>query len=49
MATSNATANMCRRQAFTGKGITFIEMMFDDEMVTTSTTHDTKDCTLYTY
>ena len=43
MATSNATANMCRRQAFTGKGITFIEMMFDDEMVTTSTTPDTKD------
>ena len=42
-ATSNATANMCRRQSFNGKGITFIEMMFDDEMVTTSTTPDTKD------
>ena len=42
-ATSNATANMCRRQSFNGKGLTFIEMMFDDEMVTTSTTPDTKD------
>ena len=42
-ATSNATANMCRRQSFTGKGITFIEMMFDDEMLTTATTPDTKD------
>jgi hypothetical protein len=41
-ATSNATANMCRRQSFNGKGLTFIEMMFDDEMVTTSTTPDTK-------
>ncbi len=42
-ATSNATANMSRRQSFSGKGLTFIEMMFDDEMVTTSTTPDTKD------
>jgi len=43
MTTSNATANMCRRQSFTGKGITFIEMMFDDEVTTTATTPDTKD------
>ena len=43
MTTQNATANMCRRQSFTGKGITFIEMMFDDEVTTTATTPDTKD------
>ena len=42
-ATSNATANMCRRQSFTGKGLTFIEMLFDAEMLTTATTPDTKD------
>ena len=41
-ATSNATANMSRRQSFTGKGLTFIEMMFDDEVTTTATTPDTK-------
>ena len=41
-ATSNATANMSRRQSFHGKGLTFIEMMFDDEMLTTATTPDTK-------
>ena len=41
-ATSNATANMSRRQSFNGKGITFIEMMFDDEVTTTATTPDTK-------
>ena len=42
-ATSNATTNMSRRQSFHGKGLTFIEMMFDDEMLTTATTPDTKD------
>ena len=31
---SNATANMSRRQSFNGKGLTFIEMMFDDEVTT---------------
>ena len=41
--TSNATANMSRRQSFNGKGLTFIEMMFDDEVTTTATTPDTKD------
>ena len=40
--TSNATANMSRRQSFNGKGLTFIEMMFDDEVTTTATTPDTK-------
>ena len=43
MATSNATANMSRRQSFNGKGLTFIEMIFDDEVATTATTPDTKD------
>ena len=43
MATSNATANMCRRQSFNGKGLTFIEMMFNAELLTTATTPDTKD------
>ena len=43
MTTSNATANMSRRQSFHGKGLTFIEMMFDDEMVTAGTTPDTKE------
>jgi hypothetical protein len=42
-ATSNATANMVRRQAFNGKGLTFVEMIFDADMLTTATTPDTKD------
>ena len=42
-ATSNATANMSRRQAFNGKGLTFIEMIFDTEVTETATTPDTKD------
>ena len=42
-ATSNATANMSRSQSFNGKGLTFIEMIFDDEVATTATTPDTKD------
>ena len=41
-ATSNATANMSRRQSFNGKGLTFIEMIFDDEVATTASTPDTK-------
>ena len=42
-ATSNATANMSRRQSFNGKGLTFIEMIFDDEVAIPATTPDTKD------
>ena len=42
-ATSNATANMSRRQSFNGKGLTFVEMIFDDEVAITATTPDTKD------
>lgn len=43
MATSNATANMNRRQAFNGKGLTFIEVIFDNAITATATTPDTKD------
>ena len=42
-ATSNATANMSRRQSFNGKGLTFIEMIFDDEVATTASTPEAKD------
>ena len=47
-ATSNATANMSRRQAFNGKGLTFIEMIFDTEVTETATTPDTKDSAFVT-
>ena len=40
---SNATTNMVRRQSFNGKGLTFVEMIFDVDMLTTATTPDTKD------
>ena len=45
---SNATANMSRRQSFNGKGLTFIEMIFDVDMLTTATTPDTKDSVFQT-
>ena len=41
--TSNNTGIMSRRQSFNGKGLTFIEMIFDDEVAITATTPDTKD------
>ena len=41
--TSNNTGIMSRRQSFNGKGLTFIEMIFDDEVATTASTPDTKD------
>ena len=40
---SNATANMSRRQAFNGKGLTFVEVIFAQSMTATATTPDTKD------
>ena len=40
---SNATTNMVRRQSFNGKGLTFVEMIFDADMLTTATAPDTKD------
>ena len=38
---SNATANMSRRQAFNGKGLTFVEVIFAQSMTATATTPDT--------
>ena len=43
--TSNNTAIMSRRQSFNGKGLTFIEVVFDDAITATATTPDTKDST----
>ena len=34
---------MSRRQSFNGKGLTFIEVVFDDIITATATTPDTKD------
>ena len=44
-ATSNNTGIMSRRQSFIGKGLTFIEVIFDKEISATATTPDTKDST----
>ena len=41
--TSNNTAIMSRRQSFNGKGLTFIEVIFDTPITGTATTPDTKD------
>ena len=41
--TSNNTGIMSRRQAFNGKGLTFVEVIFATSMTTTATTPDTKD------
>ena len=43
--TSNNTAIMSRRQSFNGKGLTFIEVIFDNAITGTATTPDTKDST----
>ena len=37
-ATSNNSGNMSRRQSFTGKGLTSIEIIFDADMAVTATT-----------
>ena len=44
-ATSNNSGNMARRQSFNGKGLTFIEVMFDKEVTATATTPEAKDST----
>ena len=36
---------MSRRQSFNGKGLTFIEVIFDNAITSTATTPDTKDST----
>ena len=42
---SNNTGIMSRRQSFNGKGLTFIEVIFDNAITGTATTPDTKDST----
>ena len=42
-ATSNNSGNMSRRQSFTGKGLTSIEIIFDADMAVTATTPEAKD------
>ena len=42
-ATSNNSGNMSRRQSFNGKGLTFVEMIFDVDMATTASTPEAKD------
>ena len=44
-ATSNNSGNMARRQSFNGKGLTFIEVIFDDEITASATTPESKDST----
>ena len=41
--TSNNTAVMAQRQAFNGKGLTFVEVIFDAAVASTATTPSTKD------
>jgi len=41
--TSNNTAVMAQRQAFNGKGLTFVEVIFDASITDTATTPSTKD------
>ena len=41
--TSNNTAIMAQRQAFNGKGLTFVEVIFDNAIASTATTPSTKD------
>jgi len=43
--TSNNTGIMSRRQSFNGKGLTFIEVIFDTAITDSATTPDTKDST----
>ena len=42
-ATPNNSGNMSRRQSFNGKGLTFVEMIFDVDMATTASTPEAKD------
>ena len=41
--TSNNTAVMAQRQAFNGKGLTFVEVIFDAAIASTATNPSTKD------
>jgi len=42
---SNNTGIMSRRQSFNGKGLTFVEVIFDNAITATATTPETKDST----
>ena len=41
--TPNNSDNMSRRQSFNGKGLTFVEMIFDADMATTASSPEAKD------
>ena len=43
MTTQNRSTDMTRRQAFNGKGLTFIEVIFDDDITNSATTPESKD------
>ena len=43
--TSNNTGSMSRRQAFNGKGLTFVEVIFDNAITASASSPDTKDST----
>lgn len=45
MATSNNSGNMAKRQSFNGKGLTFVEVIFDKEVTASATTPEAKDST----
>ena len=42
---SNNSGNMAKRQSFNGKGLTFVEVIFDDEITASATTPEAKDST----
>ena len=44
-ATSNNSGNMARRQAFNGKGLTFVDVIFDNAITASATTPEAKDST----
>ena len=44
-ATSNNSGNMARRQSFNGKGLTFVEVIFDLDITASATTPESKDST----
>ena len=41
--TPNRSTDMVRRQAFNGKGLTFVEVIFDDDITNSATTPESKD------
>ena len=41
--TQNRSTNLTRRQSFNGKGLTFIEVIFDNAITATATTPESLD------